>query len=404
MADEGIQLDGPLANLLEKLPTTGGVDDNTPPLTGADQKAAAEKAEKEAKAKAEAEAARGTQSDNTLTEEQIQSKLDELAAKEETQLTDDEKKFIKQYTDEQLDEISTTKQHLETKFNVKLEGTFDNSPEGLITLAEAASKARAEQKVLGYFESIPLMKEFYQHIVVEKKGIDTFLEKNKQPEFKSIKIEQIADSNDEAKNTAILNNQKQIIKMDLSSKGMNQDDIDNLISLYEDKGTLYDKAKEAFNGLDKRHKESVDVKLKSEEARIKQEQKELQDTIAKVNTIIDSNDFGGVSIPMDDVKGFKDAILKPVDDDGNTILDYKRSKLTIQQRLLLDYMVWKDLKNVGLSPVKNLNKKFTFKKASEDNNDRGGGRTRGASDNNIDSQIKLPNFDFTKIKVEHQTI
>lgn len=409
MADEGMEIGGQLATLLtdnlQNIANQNAINANKDKDDAATKASAeAQRVTDEKKSNTtEANASGKTEDQNGLSDEQIQGKLDDLAKKEETQLTEEDKKFIQQYTEEQLDEVNTARKHLESKYNVKIEGTFENSPEGLLALTEAATQVRAAQKVVTMLDTVPYMKEFYQHVVVEKRSIDTFLDKNRQPDFKTIKLEQVADANDEVKNNQIITNQKRLLTLDLVSKGMAQDDIDNLINIHEDKGTLFDKAKEAQNNLDKRYKENLDVKLKSEESRIKSEEATQEAIYNKAVAMLDSNNFEGLSLPSEDIKGFKEATTKVIDDDGNTLLDLKRSKLTLGQRMIIDYIVYKDLKNIGLTEAKTLNKKFSFKKAADINNERGGGRIKGGGDNFQQTQ-NLGNINFTKIKVEHQTI
>jgi len=404
---DGIELQGDLAGLIAKMPTTGGVPTSpTEPTGGAN--GGQQQQQQQPVVKPNTQTSPTTQQQPTggeLTDEQIQSKLTELEAKDEAQYTEEEKQFIQKYAEAEADEITAVKQNYETKYGIKLEGEYTNDMEGFTKLSEDVGRVRAEQIFVSHLESVPYMKDFYQHVVLEKKSFETFFEKNRQPEFKSIKLEQVSDDNDDNKNKTVLDNQKALITMDLKSKGMADDDISNLIELYEDKGNLFDKAKESYNSLDKRHKEIVDAKLKAEEARIQAEEQQQKELITKVSQMVDSNNFGGVSIPADDVKAFKQALFQPIDDQGNTLMDLKRQKMTLEQRVLVDYLVFKELKNIGLSAASaSVNKKFTFKKAAVDNNNRGGGRLNGAGNDGLSRGINMPQFDMSKIIVEKQQI
>jgi hypothetical protein len=409
MADEteGIILGGDLANMVGNIPASAKASQPQQTATTITNIDAA-KVEADAKAKIEADKAKAEadakagQQESQLTDEQIQAKLDDLAKKDEKGLTLEEKQFIEKHTGESVnaDEISLAKTAIETKYGFKLEGQFENSPEGLVSLTEAATKQRSEQLLINHFENVPYMKDFYDHVVVQKRSIDTFLEKNVQPEFKSIKVEEVSDNNDKTKNDSIVDNQKRILTMDLASKGVSKEDAENLIALYEDKGNLFQKAQEAHKSLNVRHQANIDARLAEEKARIDADQAEAKKVMDAVISMVDTNNIGGTSIPVADVKAFKDAITKPVDDDGNTLLDYKRAKLTLEQRVLLDYLVFKDLKEIGLSKAQVSNKKFSFKKAAETNQDRAGGRLSGAGDNSFEKKSIHPKFDMTQIQVE----
>lgn len=332
------------------------------------------------------------------TEEQIQAKLDILATKDEKTLTEDDKKYIEKYTGTEADEVTTVKQNFEQRYNIKLEGEYSNNEEGFAKLADDVTKIKANNLLQNYLENVPYMKEFFQHAVVEKRGIETFLEKNTTPSHKTIKLEQISDTNDEGVNNKIISNQKVLIKMEFLSKGIKESDADEFINIFEDKGNLFDKAKEAQISLETRHQANLNAKLKAEETRIQEEEQIAEKEYKAMETILETNNFEGIALPATEIKAFKEAMLKPIDDEGHTLIDYKRYKLTLAQRALLDYFVWKDLKVSGLGTVTPpTTKKFTFKKSAIENDKRKGGRINGAGDSIINDKTPGNLFDIKNI-------
>jgi len=221
---------------------------------------------------------------------------------------------------------------------------------------------------------------------MEGKSIETFLAKNEKPAFESIDIKPIADLDDTQKATMI-SNLKSLISMDLKSKGVDDDTITNLTALYEANGTLFDKAKASKEGLIKTHKANVEAKIKAEEAQIEQDRVTAQKEINAVREMITKNDINGTSIPAGDIKAFSDAMFKPVNAQGDTLMDVKRNKLTLAQRALIDYIVFKDFKVTGLA-TKTPTKSFDFSKIKSENDKRKGGRTNGASSTGDDNRGK----------------
>lgn len=341
------------------------------------------------------------------TDEEIQTKLTALETKAENELTDEDKAFIDKYAGEELDEISATRQALETRYanyGVKLEGQYTNDEAGLAQLTDDIVYQVAQKQVEATFANIPVIADVYQHVVVEGRSIETFYDKVKVPEFKTFKVEQTSDSNEKGKNDLIIANQKKAISMHLASKGLSPDDIDNFINLYEDKGGLFDKAKEAIGALEKTHNDKVTATLKAEEERIEAEQKTIKETFNKVVKMVDTNNFGGVSIPANDLKLFKEALTK-VDREGYTLIQHKRSNLTLEQRVLLDYFVFKDLKMSNLQPAQATNRTFNFKGRAQENNQRGGGRLSGAQANQDGAQKQgVPQFDMSKVRMDNPHI
>jgi len=202
------------------------------------------------------------------TAEEIQATLDELAAKSETELSDEDKEYIKKYVPEETDdEITSIKKEVETEFGLTLEGKYDNGPDGLKNLVKDLAPTVAKQIFTNAMAQIPHMKEFYEH-VTSGRTIDTFLLKNSKPAFESIELKSTDDATDDDQRVKLVNNQKALIQLDLKSRGLSDDDIENLITLTEAKGGLYDKAKASLTSLKAIHTEKINAQLKAEEDRI----------------------------------------------------------------------------------------------------------------------------------------
>lgn len=396
--EQGIELGGDLGLLAAQMASKGGgvpIDPKVLEQEAAAKEAAQKAAELEAKNKTQNPPKTDDPNKDTNTDgtdEEIQAKLDTLSAKEEKDLTDDEKKFIEKYTQEELDEINFAKSKIEERYGFKIEGEFANDEQGLADLVTKASKLNAERILTEHFNNVPLMADFYKHIFLEKRSFETFINKNAQPSYKAIKIEEIKGDEDDTKAKSITDNYRKVISMDYQSKGVSQDEVNDLISLWEDKGILFDKAKLSYNALETKHKAFVDSQLKAEEEKIKAIEEDNKKTIAEVNSILEKNDFGGMGIPATDLKAFKEALFKE-DVEGNTLVGLKRQALTLGQRLMIDYLVFKDFKGVGITPTTTATaRKFLFKKAAEANEARGGGRLRGTEGQQQQTNFKHPDF------------
>jgi hypothetical protein len=394
-----------LGALADKMPNTGNVLNDPSKVNTGGELSADDKLKAAEALLAEQEAAKGVTGGSNPeepkeptepTEEEIQSKLDELSKKDETTLTDEEKQYIEKYNAPPVDDITYTKNELEATYGIKLEGTYENSPDGLKELTKDIAPVIAEQFFLNSLEQVPYMKEFYTHIT-EGKSIESFLAKNTKPVFENIELKDASDIEDEGQKTKIISNQKQLLELDLKSKGLKEEDISSLVDLYEANGKLFEKAKEAKDALKATHLAKVDAQIKAEEVRIADEEKSQKELIKQVETIITSNDFDGVQIPTTDIPAFKDAMLKPITKEGYTAMDIKRSKLTLKQRALIDYIVWKDMKNIALNK-KEAGRQFNFRKAADENKQRdpkfAGLGSQGGTDN---PSFNVKTIDFNSI-------
>lgn len=385
MAEEAVEIP---SNLTSTLPKVGNMKVDKPnnittetQIEFADM-SDAEKAvylEKQEKLKEEKDKSKGVIAELTVEEtEKINSKLEELAAKEETDLTDEDKAFIEEHSQQEADIVTSFKQELESAYGIELGDKYDNSSDGIKTVLSDAVPKLVNAGILEALATVPYMKEFYEHIQ-SGRSINTFLTKNEKPAFESIEIKNPNEISEEQK-PVVLKNLKELITLDLKSKGNTEDDINNLLNLYEAGGTLFDKAKLAKEGLTKTHKANVEAQTKAEEQRIEQQQQEQVREYNTIKDIIQKNDFNGVSIPAVDLKGFTDAMLKPLNQQGITLMDGKREKLTLAQRALIDYIVYKDFKNLGLTAK--TTKGVDFSKLKQENNKRGGPKLGGGGSGN----------------------
>jgi hypothetical protein len=404
---EGIEIPDVLLN---KMPTEGGnpVKTDDAATTKAAQDAAAKKAADDA-AKAKAEADKKAKDDEAnkggnpndegdeedeLSDEEINTKLEEISAKKEEELTDEDKEFLEKYNN-QDDEITAVKKELEGTFGVKLEGEYENGVGGLKAAIKDAIPQLVKKTFIESLAEVPYMKDFYNHVAIEGKSVDTFLLKNTTPDFAKIKVEEVTSTMDDNAKTTALNLQKNLIYQELIAKGMEESDVTEFIKLQEDTGKLFERAKTAKDTLVKMYEKEKEVILKQEEAKLAKQEEERKQTIEKVKEIIQSNNFDGLQIPTEDIAMFQEALLKPIDDRGNTLLDYKRSKLNLEKNLFLDYLVLKDFKVKGLTQKK-VESTFNFGKAADDNNKRGGSRVRSTSSkkdaNGSPTKINLTEF------------
>ena len=238
------------------------------------------------------------------------------------------------------------------------------------------------------------MEDFYKHIASQK-SIESFLAKNTKPVFETIALEEVVETDTDEikdkKNAAY----KSLIELNFKNKGISEADTAIFVDLYKAKGELYNKAKEAKTELTAKHKEAIDAQLKAEEARITAEQEEVAKIVNEAKSIVKKNDFGGLSIPATDIPAFEKALFE-TDQKGYSLVEYKRNKLSLAQRLFLDYIVFKDFKNISSAtkaPIK------TWSWANKENNNRGGSKVSGTSGGSRNSQpdFDVSKFDFSKL-------
>lgn len=372
----------------------GGGDDDLSEeekLKLAEEKIAAEEKARKEKAAGEDGSEEEEEEDELSEEDQV--KLKEIQAKEEDQLTDEEKEFLEKHapTPTLIDSI---KDDFEDLVGEPIEGEFENNNEGAKNLVSIAATKIATNLVKEHFTKNPEFAKVYNHIITEGRSLDTLLKKEVKPDFLSIELKDISDTNNEEENNKIIENQKKVISNYLEKKGNSPDDIKIILEAHETNNKLFDKAKEAKQALVTDYEASVKIALEQEEQEKIAAAEKVKEQWDTVNKIISTNTFDrGLKIPVTDIKAFKEALFNR-DVRGISLMDQKRAKLSLADRVLLDYFIWKDFKVKGLDSKKS-NTSLDFSKAVEKNKKRKSADI--ISDGNKDKEFNIKNVDFGKL-------
>jgi hypothetical protein len=140
------------------------------------------------------------------------------------------------------------------------------------------------------------------------------------------------------------------IKTYLTLKGDDAQEIDERIEFLKDKGKLLENAQKALINLDKLNEKEVNDYQASETARIKEQTDKIENTWKEVETIVKSGVVNDYKLPESEKATFSKYVLR--DEKGVSQADLKRGQLTTQQMLLIDYLIMKDFKVVGLDKLK----------------------------------------------------
>jgi hypothetical protein len=136
----------------------------------------------------------------------------------------------------------------------------------------------------------------------------------------------------------------------LSAKGEDEQEINDRIEFWKDKGKLFENAQKALNNLDKLNEKEVNDYREKEQERINNQIAIIENTWKEVETIVKSGVINDYKLPESEKASFNKYVLR--DDKGVSQADIKRGQLTTQQMLLIDYLIMKDFKVVGLDKMK----------------------------------------------------
>ncbi len=231
------------------------------------------------------------------------------------------------------------------KYGIELDENevIDESPEGLETVIEKI-KADTVQKVLTKYQPVA---ELFKHLA-NGYSIDSFMQEAKAIDYSKVEIKEVdIENGTDEDNEKTIDSHTAIIKQNLLTKGLNEKQIERFIKSSVEEGTTADDAKESLKELQSRQATEIQARKDAEKAVYDRQVQEAQETLKEINSTIEKGAIGGFKIPKTDIAAFKDYVSK-FDDKGLSQRDMDSNELTLEQSLLLDYILFKKFKVAGL--------------------------------------------------------
>ncbi|MBS1960772.1 MAG: hypothetical protein JST04_01045 [Bdellovibrionales bacterium] len=135
-----------------------------------------------------------------------------------------------------------------------------------------------------------------------------------------------------------------LIKADLSRKGVDKDSIEDMLTLIKTNGTWAAKGKTAYDSLVNNEKTLRDADEKAAKAAWEKEQKEIAKYWKNAeDLVLTKGTIDNVTIPVDDRETFFQYISKPIDNEGNSQFDLDYYEASQEKRMLLQYLVYRKM-------------------------------------------------------------
>lgn len=146
----------------------------------------------------------------------------------------------------------------------------------------------------------------------------------------------------ESLNDENIDQSEQIVRYALGQKELPEDVVETAVNSFKDKGQLVEQAKLILLKEDENNKQQYekwigDVNIKNEEYK-----KTVEKQIKEVRDTVQTGKFGGLLLSKSEISNFNDFVLKVDSKTQTTQAAQKYSNLTIEQQLLLDYIVFND--------------------------------------------------------------
>lgn len=212
-----------------------------------------------------------------------------------------------------------------------------------------------KQGIQELFEALPLVREFAEHIN-NGLGVESFKAERQPQEFKEVNIEEAE--------TDVL---ESVYRNALKAKGTDDEEIEELIETARDSNKLKDRAEKAQKYLKTQHEERIENQKTKEKAESKAIEDAELETAKAVKEVLKNKKIGNISLTQEQTTKLENHLFGKAAD-GSSTRDTKWANITLEQQLILDYIVANDFKDTGFAQDKSeINKKklITIKKKAE---------------------------------------
>jgi hypothetical protein len=241
---------------------------------------------------------------------------------------------------EEEDETPTIVDHLSQEFgeidfgeNTEFDTEADAAKFFVTELIKKKTNDIGVAAVEQLFKVHPEVQQLVEHLQAGQ-SLDTFLLETSRAEFKPIDLESATEDQKLA-----------VIRLSLADKGVDEEDIETTLEGIRDAGKVDARAAKAQDYLDKKYKDQIESKKKAEREAAAAREKQLREINEKVEEILNSGNLGVVTLPKEKTKELKQFIYS-VDAEGNSLREQAWEKLTLEKRLLIDYLVATDFKDM----------------------------------------------------------
>ena len=291
----------------------------------------------------------------------VNNELEEDAAKtinddiiEPTDKDDVDKEEIDAALEEQDKEVSSDKGEESTVVKEVLdslgfEGDYDyeDTPEGLKTLTLDVANKLAEEQLDNILETFPLVQRHLEYVMNGGESENFMKANDPQSDYGKLELTE--------KDIPM---QRVVLRNYFKAKGHEDAMVNELLEDYEDSGKLFAKAELAKTQLSEAQtKQRLSMLEEQKKSNIKSQEEEKQFWSGIQKTIQETDELAGISIPNREKNKFFKYISAPVNKQGQTQSMVDKSNNTNEQKLLMDYLMFKglNLKEIIATKAKSQN-------------------------------------------------
>jgi hypothetical protein len=184
--------------------------------------------------------------------------------------------------------------------------------------------------------------------------------------------------------------QVNILKNYYKQKGLSNDEIESLIATKKNSASLEEAAKTAKKEIKKIYEAEIQQSKQAELEQIELAKQQREKTVKQIESILTLGNIKGFQLDKNEITEFKKAIFT-VDEQGLTPIQRTYMQLSIEEKLAVDYLIYKKL---GVNGIFKGNNSKSLSGLKKPNNQQ--------QQQQQSQQIKTPfNLDFTKVKTSN---
>lgn len=320
-----------------------------------------------------------------LEESEEEIRLNELEAKDESELTAEEKEELETIREDLKPLVNKLRDYY--GYDELKEKVYSNDTEGHKELAKDVAQIELKSNIEAIHSSNPLLAQIYDHVINKGLSEELFIFKNTQQDYETFDIKEEVG-------------QQQTLSLFYKGKGLSDDETNDLIEGFKNKGVLDAKAKSARQELDKNKQEYIQSKEAEELEELRLSNEERKKVDDEIDQVLKTKKAGHYPIPDEDIKPLHNFIYGK-NKDGISVRDEAYAKLTTDQKVLYEYILMKGLKVKGLD-VKTIIDRISFDKKNKQNSDRKGLNFKQSSNKgfkNTSGKLDLNDIDMSKAEI-----
>tara|TARA_R110000850_G_scaffold115914_1_gene231528 strand:- start:5 stop:1111 length:1107 start_codon:yes stop_codon:yes gene_type:complete len=279
--------------------------------------------------------------ESTLVEDELEELEEEEEESDEEEEYDeddeDEDDEDEEYEDEEEDEENEDEEQDDTvvgnilsSLGYEVEQNYEDTAEGLTALTKDMAGQMANDQIEDVLSKFPLVKDHLNYVLNGGDSQQFMQAYDPNMDYNTLNISE-----------GDIASQKAILGDYLSVKGHDNDFINEMLEDYEDSGKLFNKSEAARKALGKyqgEERQQLMVSQRETQQQNKAKQDEFWNGVA--DTIEDSTEFAGLTVPQKDKNKFFSYLSSPVTKEGLTQRDIDHQEADMEIKLAIDYLMY----------------------------------------------------------------